>query len=97
VLAQKIPIMSGPRCIERASPERLLRIAKAPNVLVVRQRKTGTIVEVQVLEFGDDSRLPSKWSNPLKLSTNHETCDNPRCVWTLKKLFPRRCERLEDS
>jgi len=97
VQAQKIPIMAGPRCIERAGPERLLRLAGAPNIQVVRQRKTGNIVEVQVLEFGDDSRLPSKYGNPFKLSTDYETPDNPPNVWTLKKLFPRRCERSEDS
>jgi hypothetical protein len=58
----------------------------APNVRIVRKRKTGHIVEIQLLEYGDDSRLPGKWGNPQATSTRAESDDNPPNVWTLKKV-----------
>jgi hypothetical protein len=78
--------MAGPRCLEFASPERVQRLIAASNVKIVRKRKTGSIVEVHLLEFGDDFRLPASHANPQRLSHNHETEDNPARVWTLKKL-----------
>jgi hypothetical protein len=59
---------------------------QAANVKVIRKRKTGPVVELQLLEFGDDSRTPSQWGNPQRLSHKHETPDNPAGVWMLKRL-----------
>jgi hypothetical protein len=42
-----------------------------------------------VLEpYGDDSRVHARDANPQKLSHNAETENNPRRVWTFKKLEP---------
>jgi hypothetical protein len=84
--SNRILVMAGPRCIEFADPARVQKLIGASNVKVIRKRKTGRIVEIQLLEYGDDSRTPSKCGNPQKLSHNHETPDNPPGVWTLKKL-----------
>src|SRR5262249_47333592 len=84
--SNRIPVMAGPRCVEFAGPARVQKLIGASNVKIIRKRKTGSIVEIQLLEYGDDSRIPSKWGNPQKLSTDYETPDNPHGVWTLKRL-----------
>lgn len=89
----KIPVIAGPRLVELAGPERLQRLMQAANVKIIRRRKTGAIVEIHLLEHGDDNRTPSRWANPQKLSHNHETPDNPAGVWMLKKL-PGVAQRL---
>jgi hypothetical protein len=78
--------MAGPKCIEFAGPERVRKLMQAANVKVIRKRKTGPVVELQLLQHGDDTRAPSQWGNPQKLSHNHETPENPAGVWTLKRL-----------
>ena len=78
--------MAGPRCIEIAGPERVRKLMLGCNVNVIRKRKTGVIVEIQVQQYGDDSRMPSRWNNPQKLSHNHATPNNPAGVWMLKRL-----------
>ena len=82
----RIPVMAGPRIIEIADPQRVRRLLEGCNVKVVRRPKTGAIVELQVLQHGDDSRTPSRWANPQRLSHNHETPTNVQGVWALKKL-----------
>jgi hypothetical protein len=82
----KIPVMSGPRIIELAGPERVSRLVEGCNVKVIRKRKTGAIVELQILPHGDDSRMPPKWGNPQKLSHRAETDDNPAGSWMFKRL-----------
>jgi hypothetical protein len=84
--SNRIPVTAGSRFVEFAGPERVQKLLQASNVKIIRKRKTGAVVEIQLLEYGDDSRTPSKWGNPQKLSHNHETPDNPPGVWTLKKL-----------
>jgi hypothetical protein len=56
----RIPVMAGPKCIEFAGPERVRKLMQAANVKVIRKRKTGPVVELQLLEYGDDSRAPSR-------------------------------------
>src|SRR5262249_47099306 len=65
--SNRIPVMAGPRCIEFAGPERVRKLIAASNVKVIRKRKMGSIVEIQLLEYGDDSRTPCKYGNPQKL------------------------------
>jgi hypothetical protein len=84
--SNRIPVMAGSRFIEFAGPERVQKLLQAANVKIIRKRKNRAIVEIQLLEYGDDSRTPSQWGNPQKLSHNHETPDNPLGVWTLKRL-----------
>jgi hypothetical protein len=73
--------------IELAGPARVKRLAKAQNVHVVRKHSTGQIVEIQLLDYGDDSRKKELWANPRKLSIDSENDENPAGVWMLKPLF----------
>ena len=82
----RILVTAGPRIVEIAGPERVRQLLAAPNAVAVRKRKTGAIVAIQLLDYGDNLRVPSKYGNPQRLSHNHETPDNPHGVWTFKRL-----------
>jgi hypothetical protein len=82
----RILVTAGPRIVEIAGPERVRQLLAAPNAVAVRKRKTGAIVAIQLLDFGDSLRVPSRYGNPQKLSHNHETPENPPHVWTFKRL-----------
>lgn len=81
----RIPIMTGLRCLELASPERARRVARGANVRVVRRRCDRQVVELQVVEYGNDERLPAKMGNPLAYSHCNDTDVNPAGCWTLKR------------
>ena len=81
----RILVSAGPRIVEIAGPERVRQLLAAPNAVAVRKRKTGAIVAIQLLEYGDDSRLHTRDGNPRKLSHCHETPENPPRVWTFKR------------
>jgi hypothetical protein len=82
-----VPVTAGPRLIEFAGPgARALPGSWRPNARAVRQRKTQAIVAIVLEAWGDDSRLHTRDGNPQKLSRNAETAENPRRVWTFKKL-----------
>lgn len=70
-----------------AGPERVQHYLLASNAEIIRQRKTHSIVEIQLHDYGDDSRRKAKWGNPQKLSIDDETRDNPPKVWTFKRLL----------
>lgn len=78
--------MHGPRCIELADTARVARLSQAPNVQLIRRRRDGKVVEIQVQEYGDDSQQPAHHGNPRAYSHDHETDSNPARVWTLKHL-----------
>lgn len=80
----KIPVMAGPRLLEMADPQRAMVLMRAPNVRAIWRHKR-TIVELQVLDYGDSSHVAPKWGKPQKLSTNLESDDNPRGVWKFKR------------
>jgi hypothetical protein len=77
--------MAGSALVEMADPSRVRALMLGCNVRVIRRHKRH-IVELQLLNHGDSYRIPPKWGNPQKLSTNVDTPDNPLGVWTLKKL-----------
>jgi hypothetical protein len=80
----RIPVTAGPRLLEMADPQRVESLMRAPNVRVLRYRHT--IVEVQVTDYGDSSRIPPRWGNPMRLSNDSPSDDNPPRVWKLKRL-----------
>jgi hypothetical protein len=49
--------MAGPRLIEFAGPERVRRLAAAPNAKVIHKHKTKEIVAIMLEPYGDDSRV----------------------------------------
>jgi hypothetical protein len=68
-----------------ADPQRVEALMRAPNVIAIRRHKRN-IVELQIVDYGDCSRIPPKWGKPQKLSTNLEADDNPARVWKFKSL-----------
>jgi hypothetical protein len=70
------------------SRRRVRRLLMAPNAVAVRKRKTQDIVAILLEAYGDDSRLHARGGNPQRLSHNGETPENPRRVWTFKRLEP---------
>lgn len=82
----RIPVTAGPRLLEMADPARVEVLLRAPNVRPILRHKR-LLVEIQILDYGDSSRVPPKWGKPQKLSTNLEAEDNPANVWKFKR-FP---------
>lgn len=83
----KIPVYCGPRLLEYADEARAMRLARAENAEVVRRRKDKQIMQINLREFGDDSRTPCRpKGNPSAYSHDHETEHNPPKVWTLRRI-----------
>jgi hypothetical protein len=62
-----IPVYSGNRVIALCTPEAARRYADVPNAEVIRKRKTGRIVQINLCSAGDDSgRTSESRGNPLK-------------------------------
>ena len=85
-LGNRVPVFCACRILELADPARVRQLAKAPNTELIRKRKTGQIVQVNIFVAGDDSTKPDKHANPRRYSHDHETGDNPRGCWMLKHL-----------
>jgi hypothetical protein len=83
---QRVPVMCGLRCIERADASRVHRLAAAPNAQAIRRRRDGKLVEIQLRAAGDDSNLKGRTGNPRRYSHDLETRDNPARVWALKTI-----------
>jgi hypothetical protein len=43
-------------------------------------------VVLEILQHGDHTRLQQRYGNPQRLSHDAETDENPRRVWTFKRL-----------
>jgi hypothetical protein len=81
----RIPVTAASGLIEMAGPERVQSLLRGANVRILRYKHT--IVELQLLDYGrTESRIPSRWGNPQKLSTNLATAENPLRVWKFKRL-----------
>jgi len=55
----RIPVFVGPRIIEMCDRVSVRRYIGAANAEVVRKRKTGQIVQINLMQHGDDSLAPS--------------------------------------
>jgi hypothetical protein len=80
-----VPVMTGLRCTELAGPERVKQLLKSPNVVPIRRRKDNQVVELQVQDRADDSRVPAHQGNPLKY-TFLEELESSAPIHTLKRL-----------
>lgn len=83
--SEKIPLMNGFRCLELCDPSRAKRLAAHSNVEVIRRRQDHKIVELQVHDEGDDTRLDAHFGNPLAYSYREEVA-NHSPIWQLKYL-----------
>jgi hypothetical protein len=77
--------MAGPRLIEWADPARAEVLLRGANVQPILARKRH-LVEIQLLDYGDCSRVPAKEGYPQKLTTDLESDVNPPHVHTFKRL-----------
>ena len=73
--------------MEMADYARAECIAGAVNAEVIRKRKTKEIVEIRLLESGNDFALESLGGSSLYLVHNHESPTNPPKVYELKKVL----------
>lgn len=87
----RIRVFAGPRLVEMADAQRARQIAKAPNAEVVRQRKTGNIVRINLANHGDDSAYVPEHpkGNPRRYSHDHGNQETPDGVWTLRRIPAR--------
>ena len=92
----RIPVTSGPRLVEMADPSRVEALIRASNVRIIRRHKRD-IVELQLLDYADDSRVPPRLGNSQSYTSyKSETPWNPPRVWRFKRFpllgFPARGE-----
>jgi hypothetical protein len=78
--------MCGARVIELAGPQRVNRLARHSNVEVIRRRKDRKVVEMQVRDRGDDSRLPAHTANPLAYVYRDEVVQGLAPIFVLKHI-----------
>jgi hypothetical protein len=82
-----IVLGSSARVIELADQVRAERLATGANVdKVVRRRRDKKIVRIELKSVSDDSRLEIHRGNPRSYSHDHETEQNPRGVWMMRRL-----------
>ena len=59
----RILVFAGPRILDICDAVSVRRYLGAANAEVVRKRKTGQIVQVNLSSHGDDSQLPSRYDD----------------------------------
>jgi hypothetical protein len=74
------------RLVEQASPERVKQLMGAPNAEILRKRKTGQVVQINLKTHGDDSERPRRLGDPRRYFHKHETDENPPNVIAFKRL-----------
>ena len=75
---KRIPVTVGPRIVEMCDEVSVRRYLDAPNAKVIRQRKTGAIVQVTVEALSDDSNQRSTAGG--RTLTYEETLDQGKLV-----------------
>ena len=81
----KIRVFAGPRIIDTCDSTTVRRYIGAPNAEIVRKRKTGQIVQVNLLPHGDDSLVKPRHDS------DHPTYDEhvgPHSLVMLKRVDP---------
>jgi hypothetical protein len=81
---ERVPVFAGLHCIELAGPARVHSLAQGRNAKLVRRHKDGKLIEIQLLEHGNDIQRAGRRGNPQKDVTSAESETNPRGVWTFK-------------
>lgn len=78
-------MFAGPRIIDMCDQITVRRYFGAANAELVRKRKTGQIVQVNLIQHGDDSLLKSLHDSARPTYEEHV---GPRPLVTLKRLDP---------
>ncbi len=87
----RVPVYAGPRIIAFCDAVSVRRFLDAANVEIVRKRKTGKIVQINLASYGDDSKLPSIVGNANP--TYEERLETHTLI--MLKRFDERTQRLE--
>ena len=72
--------------MELVDSSRLADLLTAANAEVVRRRRDGMILQVNLLSFDDEHAPGGRTGNPQSLVHDHETDTNPPRVWELKRV-----------
>jgi len=70
--------------MELVDLNRACALERAPNT-VVRRRRDGRILQINLLSFSDDHNRRRRGGNPQSLIHDHESDTNPPRVWELKR------------
>lgn len=83
----RVPVF-GPNdhIVALIAPAEVRRYQDAPNARVVRVKKTGQVVRINLKTLSDDTSMVVHRGNPRRYSFDHETETNPANVWTLRRL-----------
>ena len=81
----KIPVFVGPRIIDVCDQISVRRYLGAANAEVVRKRKTGQIVQINLSQHGDDTLLKSEHDNARPTYEEHV---GSRSLVVLKRVDP---------
>ena len=82
----RIPVFVGPRIVEMCDSVSVRRYLGAANAEVVRKRKTGQIVQINLQSVGDDSLEKSAHENAHPTYEEHV---GPRKLVMLKRVNPK--------
>lgn len=85
--AERVPVF-GPddRIVALVARAELHRYEGAVNATIVRERRTGLAVRVNLRSLSDDTSLVKHRGNPRRYSHDRETNENPPRVWTIRRL-----------
>ena len=67
----RIPVYAGPRIVAYCDAVSIRRFLDAPNAEVVRKRKTNMVVQINLVSYGDDSKLRSIGDSPSPTYEEH--------------------------
>jgi hypothetical protein len=81
----RIPVFVGPRIVQMCDPISVRRYIGAANAEIVRKRKTGQIVQVNLLSHGDDSMEKSAKDSQHPTYEEHV---GPHSLVMLKRVDP---------
>lgn len=82
-----MPVFGPDDHIVALVPRREVRLYEtAPNARLVRARRSGQVVRINLRTLSDDTSMVVHRGNPRRYSHDHEAPDNPENVWTLRRL-----------
>lgn len=84
---ERVPVMSGLRCLELANPARVARLLQAPNATAVMRRKDRKVVEIQLrAESCDEAGSAGRKGNAQSYSFREYGEQMQAGPWALKRI-----------
>ncbi len=82
----RIPVFSGPRCVELADPARVRVLRRAPNAEFVTRRKDNQVVQINLRQVDDESGLRARSGNPQAYVARIHTEGMPSGIFEFKSI-----------